>query len=226
MKKKHYFQRLALLLAAAVILPACSARQVEGTSQEGAPEESTPPVTQGQEENEQPKPEEGTSPEGAPEESTLPVTQGQEEESSETAVSEGVLYIGTRDRGFDQYPITYEGEITPEVLIAEIGNLTGWDMTLAEEVTVGKGGMSVCFAASSALFVGPPDPQKEEFFVFDAEQLSQTILDSVQKTLQMAFVGEGGDPDTLNIYYYMEGDKPLELPAIGKTWTIDQPYVW
>ena len=99
-------------------------------------------------------------------------------------------------------------------------------MTLAENVTTGKGGMSVCFADSSALFNGPPDPQNEEFFMFDAEQLAQTILDSTQKTLQMGFTGEGGDPDALDIYYYMEGEKPLELPDIGREWPLDQSYAW
>ena len=126
------------------------------------------------------------------------------------------LYIGTKDSGFTEYPMTYEETLTPEILIAGIADLTGWDMTLAEDVTTGKGGMSVCFADSSALFTGPPDPQNEEFFMFSADQLAQTILDSTQKTLQMGFTGEGGDPDALDIYYYMEGEKPLELGFTGQ----------
>ena len=40
------------------------------------------------------------------------------------------------------------------------------------------------------------------------------------------FTGEGGDPDALDIYYYMEGEKPLELPDIGREWPLDQPYAW
>lgn len=46
------------------------------------------------------------------------------------------------------------------------------------------------------------------------------------KTLQMGFTGEGGDPDALDIWYYMEGNQPLELPALGLSWPIDQPYQW
>lgn len=88
--------------------------------------------------------------------------------------------------------MTYEGTLTPEILIAGIADLTDWDMTLAEDVITGRGGMSVCFADSSALFTGPPDPQNEEFFMFSVDQLAQTILDSTQKTLQMGFTGEGG----------------------------------
>lgn len=123
--------------------------------------------------------------------------------------------------------MTYEGELTPEVLIQGIADLTGWDLTLAEEVTSGKGGMSVCLANTSSLFVGPPDPQKDEFHMYDAEQLAETILDSIQKTLQEGFTVRGlGDPDALDIWYYIEGEKPLELPDIGRSWPIDQPYQW
>lgn len=163
-------------------------------------------------------------------ESPSPVSEGQEEaeqlETPDTSANKAILYIGTRDSGFTEYPMAYEGSLTPEVLIAGIADLTGWDMTLAEEVTTGKGGMSVCFADSSTLFVGPPDPQNEEFFMFSAEQLAQTLLDSTQKTLQMGFTGNGGNPDALDIYYFMEGEKPLELPDIGKSWTLEQPYIW
>lgn len=136
------------------------------------------------------------------------------------------LYIGTVTDGFTEYPMTYEGELTPELLIQGIEDLTGWNLTLAEEVTTGKGGMSVCLAEESALFTGPPDPQKEEFHMYDVGQLAQTILDSIQKTLQMGFTGAGGDPDALDIYYYMEGERPLEVPALGMSWPIDQPYQW
>lgn len=137
------------------------------------------------------------------------------------------LYIGTKTVGFQEYSLTYEGELTPEVLIQGIADLTGWDLTLAEEVTSGKGGMSVCLANTSSLFVGPPDPQKDEFHMYDAEQLAETILDSIQKTLQEGFTVRGlGDPDALDIWYYIEGEKPLELPDIGRSWPIDQPYQW
>ena len=200
-RKNIRFGTVALLLILALSLSACSRGQSESS-----PPESSPPVSTGQEETAPPETEQPDVP--------------------DAAANEAVLYIGTRDDGFTEYHITYEGTLTPEILIAGIADLTGWDMTLAEAVTTGKGGMSVCFADSSALFNGPPDPQNEEFFMFSAEQLAQTILDSTQKTLQMGFTGEGGDPDALDIYYYMEGEKPLELPDIGKAWPLDQPYSW
>ena len=86
--------------------------------------------------------------------------------------------------------------------------------------------MSVCLSSESALFTGPPDPQKEEFFMFGLDDLAETLLDSIQKTLQEGFTGEGGAPDALDIWYYMEGEKPLELPILGLSWPIDQPYQW
>lgn len=136
------------------------------------------------------------------------------------------LYIGTRDSTFQEYPLSYEGELTPELLIQGIADLTGWDLTLAEPVTDGKGGMSVCLANSSTLFVGPPEPQKDEFHMYSAEQLAQTILDSIQKTLQEGFVAPPGDPDSLDIYFYMEGEQPLTLPNLDLSWPLDQPYQW
>lgn len=159
-----------------------------------------------------------------------PAEPEQSAQAPEVTPDEGqtaTLYVGTKATGFAEYPLTYEGELTPEILIQGIADLTGWDLTLAEEVTSGKGGMSVCLANTSSLFVGPPDPQKDEFHMYDAEQLAETILDSIQKTLQEGFTVSGlGDPDTLDIWYYAEDDQPLELPDIGRSWPIDQPYQW
>lgn len=147
-----------------------------------------------------------------------------------SATTEGeqtaTLYIGTKAGGFTEYPMIYQDELTPEALIQGIADRTGWDLTLAEPVVSGKGGMSVCLSSESALFMGPPDPQKEEFYMFGAEQLAETILDSIQKTLQKGFVLEPGDPDMLDIWYYTEGNQPLELPNLGLSWPIDQPYQW
>lgn len=200
------FGVVVLPLILALALSACSRGQSESSSPE-----SSPPVSTGQEETTQPE---------------IEQPEIEQSETPDAAANEAILYIGTRESGFTEYPMTYEGTLTPEILIAGIADLTGWDLTLAEDVITGRGGMSVCFADSSALFTGPPDPQNEEFFMFSLDQLAQTILDSTQKTLQMGFTGEGGDPDALDIYYFMEGEKPLELPDIGREWPLDQPYAW
>ena len=149
-----------------------------------------------------------------------------EEPAPPTDEQTATLYIGTKANGFTDYPMTYDGDLTAEKLIQGIADLTGWDLTLAEPVISGKGGMSVCLSSESSLFTGPPDPQKDEFHMYDVGQLAEAILDSIQKTLQEGFTGEGGAPDALDIWYYMEGEKPLELPALGLSWPIDQPYQW
>ena len=184
----------------------------------------------------QPAPPQGGEPSQEPSNSvtTSPVeelpTSTPADESTDPTPAEGeqtaTLYIGTKAGGFAEYPMSYEGELTAEKLIQGIADLTGWNLTIAEDVISGKGGMSVCLSSESALFTGPPDPQREEFHVYDVGQLAETILDSIQKTLQEGFTGEGGDPDALDIWYYMEGDQPLELPILGLSWPIDQPYQW
>ncbi len=161
-------------------------------------------------------------------ETAAPVQPTPTAEPSQPAIADrpAVLYIGTKAGGFREYPLEHEGELTPEALIRGIGDLTGWDLTLAQPVTDGKGGMSVCLADSSALFQGPPEPQKDEFHMYSAEQLAETILDSIQKTLQNYYVIAPGDPDNLDIWYYREGEKPLELPELGLSWPLEEPYQW
>lgn len=152
-------------------------------------------------------------------------TQASQETSSQAETQEALLYIG-REGNFKEYSLEYQGELKPETLIQGISDLTGWDLSLSDEVTTGKGGMTVSFAKTSALFVGPPENQKDEFFMYDAESLIPTILDSVKKTLQENFVdtSAGGDPDSLNIYYCMEGDQPLTFDNIDVTIPMDTPY--
>lgn len=168
-----------------------------------------------------------SSPAKPPEGSVLSVPNSGDEGPDEPAARQtAVLYVGTKAAGFSEYSMDCEEEITPEGLIRGIADLTGWDLTLAEPVISGKGGMSVCLSGESTLFVGPPDPQKDEFHMYDAEQLAETLLDSIQKTLQMGFTGEGGDPDALDIYYYMEGEQPLALTGLDLSWPLDRPYQW
>ena len=136
-----------------------------------------------------------------------PVT---EAPSPETEPTQIYLYIGTASGGFRTYPAEIEGEVTAESLIEEISRLTGWDLTLADQVTSGKGGMTVSFSPSCAIFTGPPEPQKDEFFVYDNVSLAQMILDTVQQTLQQNFVLEPGDPSSLDIWFSVE-DQPIEI---------------
>ena len=114
---------------------------------------------------------------------------------------EATLYIGT-EGNFKEYTVEIDS-LSPENLLKAMSELTDWNLDLAADITTGKGGMSVCLSNNSALFMGPPDPQKDEFHMFDTETLCHTILDSIKKTLQENFVYEGGDPDSIDIYFYM-----------------------
>ena len=203
---KHWKDLLFMLtLIFCVILTGCNAAHMsENDSQ-----------------TEQPGEQPGEQPDKQPDVEEKP----QSEEASEDTQT-ATLYIGTQREGFSEYELSYKDTLTPEVLIQGIGDQTGWDLTLAEPVATGKGGMSVCLTGESSLFTGPPEPQKEEFHMYDGTQLAETILDSIQKTLQMGFTGEGGDPDALDIYFYMEGEQPLELPDLGLSWSLDEPYKW
>ena len=138
--------------------------------------------------------------------------------------SEATLYIGT-EGSFKEYTVEIDS-LSPENLLKAMSELTDWNLDLAADITTGKGGMSVCLSNNSALFMGPPDPQKDEFHMFDAETLCHTILDSIKKTLQENFVYEGGDPDSIDIYFYMEGEKPLTLENLGMSWSLEEPYSW
>ena len=137
---------------------------------------------------------------------------------------EATLYIGT-EGNFKEYTVEIDS-LSPENLLKAMSELTDWNLDLDTDITTGKGGMSVCLSNNSALFMGPPDPQKDEFHMFDTETLCHTILDSIKKTLQENFVYEGGDPDSIDIYFYMDGEKPLTLENLGMSWSLEEPYSW
>lgn len=133
-----------------------------------------------------------------------------------------ILSIGTKSSGFEQYPLEYEGELTPEILIKGIEDLTTWNLELAKPAVIDQDGVKICFAKDSSLFVGPPEPQKEEFHMFGADQLAETVLDSIQKTLQ-ANLPNGTN---LAVWYQMADGSPLALSNLEMAWPADQPYEW
>ena len=127
-----------------------------------------------------------------------------------------VLYIGVGNQF---------AEIPPEEVVSAMASLTGWSLDLAEPIFSGKGGITVSFADTSALFVGPPEEQREEFRVYDALQLDQTILDSLKKTLQCWAVDpELGDPDQVDVWFCGAEGGDLALPGTGVTIPAAQPY--
>ena len=118
-----------------------------------------------------------------------------------------------------------QGLVPAEAMIAGMAELTGWNLDLADEITSGPGGMTVSFADTCSIFTGPPDPQKEEFHVYDAGELAATILDSIQHTLQYNFVDpEKGEPSSLDIYYCDAAGESITIPGLDVTIPMDTPY--
>ena len=132
------------------------------------------------------------------------------------------LYIGNQTAGFTEYPLIYTDELTPNMLIQGIADLTGWDLSLADEITSGKGGITVLFGPDAFLFTGPPEVQKDEFHVYDVLGLTFMALDSIQKTLQNW--ANPVTPESVDIYFAASGDVPMELTELGVTWPLELPY--
>ena len=106
-------------------------------------------------------------------------------------------------------------------LLAKMSDLTGWNLGTSE-ITVGKGGVTISWAADSALFAGPPDPQKEPFHVYDPIQLDFMVLDSVQYTVQSAFSPK--NPEALDVWFCGPDGGPLVLKDLGVTLPMEEPY--
>lgn len=147
----------------------------------------------------------------------------QSAESAQEAEQTATLYVGM-DGNFSEYPVSYTGELTPVFLISQLSELTGWNLDLADEVTSGKGGMTVSFAETSSIVTGPPEPQNPDFFVYDSSQLITTILDSVQRTLQYNFIDPNlGDPSNLDVYFNLDGGN-IVYPDSGREIDAYTPY--
>ena len=226
---KRFITLFGAALSLAVLLTACgpnSTETKESSSETAAPQTTAQSETAASQTTAQS--EAAASQTTAQSETAAPQTTAQNETDTSQTGEEttGILYIGTTD-SFKEYPFT--GEKTPDNLIAAIGDLTGWDLSLADSVTDGKGGMTVCFTKDSAIFTGPPEPQNEDFFVYDHLSLMQTVLDSIQKTLQENYVDRelGGDPSLLDIYYcVMEDGNPtsISFPEESISIPMDMPY--
>ncbi|WP_294537162.1 hypothetical protein [uncultured Pseudoflavonifractor sp.] len=138
------------------------------------------------------------------------------------------LYVGTADDTFASYPAAATA-LDPAAdsagvvkhLLSELSKLTGWNLD-ASEIYVGKDGVTVAWADTCALYTGPAEPQKDEFHMYDANQLAYTLLDSVKRTIQCAF--SPANPDSLDVWFTAADGSALKLDNLGVTLPIDQPY--
>ncbi len=213
---------VALFLMGACLLTACSA---PATSQEIAQETAQESTTASTVET--PPATEETPAVETPAAETEDVAQA---DAAQADVGEcAVVYIGTAGR-FTAYDTSIpvadfangdDVNLYLESLIAEIGTLTGWDLScsVSSYRTVG-----VEMAPNNTVFSHPPEPQVEEFHMFDQYQLVETILDSIQKTIQMNLVGDAGDPDALAVYFSTEDGEDLIFPDIAMYVPMEEAY--
>lgn len=209
---------LSLLLACCLLLPLSACSENSAASSSGDAPQQTASAQSETASSDAPQ-----SAAASADSAASGVSQAADGSSQEAETQTATLYIGMGGE-FREYPVEYTGELTPLFLVSQISRLTGWNLDLADEITSGKGGMTVSFAETSALVVGPPDPQTPDFFVYDARQLVLTILDSIQHTLQYNFVDpELGDPSSLDIYFTLDGEA-IVVPESGETIDPYAPY--
>ncbi len=123
---------------------------------------------------------------------------------------EATIYIG-RSNTFSPYKVSYEETLTPELLLEKIEELTGWDLTLFENVISEKNEMYVNFSKQSSVYSGDAKNAKGEFAIEKKDDLISTILDSVCKTLQSNFADPAlGESDKPDITYSCEGE-PIDV---------------
>lgn len=133
------------------------------------------------------------------------------------------VYIGSNGN-FKEILYSFHSAPTPEQLIEAIAKETGWNLTLESVTTASKGGFIVSFAKQSTIFTDNLESQKEEYRMVSTKQLVQTILDSIQQTLQKNISSTINDPAAQNIYFCMEGNKPLVLSNIQVTIPMESAY--
>lgn len=105
------------------------------------------------------------------------------DQSSSEKTESMTLYIGLTDH-LKEVPCTCEA--TPDALIAALAKETGWDLTLAKPVTQYESiaGPTVAFAGDSAIYTAPPENQKDDYHVSNAEDFIYTVLSSTAETLK------------------------------------------
>ena len=160
--------------------------------------------------------------------SDTPSGDGSSSDGSSSSVSQieytsGTVYIGT-DGNYEEFPIHSTGEMTPQSLLSSISAFTSWNLDLTDDVVLSEESITVSFADTSALVVGPPDPQVADFFVYDQTELTRMILDSVKRTLQQNFVDpELGDPESFPIYFSLNGED-ITIPETDIVISSTEPY--
>jgi len=125
---------------------------------------------------------------------------------------------GNSDLNIKKYELGYSSELTPEILLEGLSNLTGLDFIA--DITLTQMGILVDWKNESTLIANLDDrEQKEDFHFFDAESMRWFMMDSLYRTLLENFDEE--------IFYSMNGEKELAFEELypTKTFPINIPYM-
>lgn len=119
----------------------------------------------------------------------------------------------------ERYPLGYHGDLTPQILMDALSELTGLDFE-GEAYSL-QGGIYVEWSNFSTLVTGLDGrEQKEGFFLYDTESLRWFMMDSLWYTMQENF----GD---VPVYYSQEGRDDLTFDDLGPVLSLDTtaPYM-
>lgn len=150
--------------------------------------------------------------------------------TTEAAVPLLVLSIGTEDN-MKNYDFFYESA-TPgstslswdasnpdaDMLIAIIEEVTGWNLTLAEPVSVSPGSFTIYFSEESSIYTGTVDSSKADFAITDRKQLTTTILDTIVANMNAAY------NESLTIYFASADGDDIVVPGTDMTISSAEPY--
>jgi hypothetical protein len=133
------------------------------------------------------------------------------------------LYVdftcGGSDLALEQFELGYDGDLTPEILLTGLSDLTGLDFVA--DIVQAERGIEVDWKKESTLIANLDDrEQNEHFFFYDADSMRWFMMDSLYRTLLENF----RPPE---VYYTMDGGKALafdELYPAG-TFGLDMPYM-
>lgn len=140
--------------------------------------------------------------------------------SSESAQNEAFVYVG-RGEDYKSYKVSYSGDMTADMLILKLSEVTGWNLTLSEPVISGKSGMTIDFSKLSSVYTGRAPGAKDEFEIDDKDDLIYTVLDSVAYTLRRNFVLQETEDTLFEVTYSVEGEN---ISAGKKTFDKAVPY--
>ncbi len=141
-----------------------------------------------------------------------------------------VLSLGTKDN-MKEYDYIYESanpnstaltwdarNPDADTLLAIIAELTGWNLTLSQPVSVSPGSFTISFSKDSSIYTGAVDSSKTDFAITDRKQLVTTILDSIVANMNRAY------NESLTIYFTAADGSDITVPEGNITIPASEPY--